>query len=67
MALDESIDGLEKLESNGIQAYIDPKLREFLIQFGSINIDFVIHNEAGGFTIRAGSPDSSCSSCGGTC
>ena len=34
MALDESISELDKLESNGITAYIDPNLHKALEQFG---------------------------------
>jgi hypothetical protein len=62
MTLDESTDGLEQLESNGVTAFIDPNLKGALAQFGDINVDFIT-NEAGnsGFTIRAGSPD--CGSC----
>ena len=65
MALEESIDGLEKIEANGVSAYIDPNLKAFLNQFGSINVDF-IQREVGssGFTIKVGSGDSGCSSCG---
>jgi hypothetical protein len=63
MTLEESTDGLDQIESNGITAYIDSNLKGSLTQFGEINVDFVT-NESGnsGFTIRAGSPD--CGSCG---
>lgn len=67
MALDESIDGMEKMESNGIVAYIEPRLKEFLSQYGSINIDFVDQITGKGFTIRAGEPSGDCGSCSGTC
>ena len=53
MALEESIDGLEKIEANGVSAYIDPNLKAFLNQFGSFNVDY-IQREVGnsGFTIK---------------
>ncbi len=41
MTLEESIEGMTKLESNGINAYIDADLRKNLDQLGKINIDFV--------------------------
>lgn len=69
MALDESIDNLDKLESNGITAYIDPNLHQALEQFGPISVDYVQRPDgSGGYMIRAGnggdcSPDK-CSSCG---
>ena len=69
MALDESVDKLEKLEDNGITAYIDPNLKEALSQFGHINIDFVRRPDgSGGYMIRAGEPgdcsQSGCEGCG---
>lgn len=68
MALDESTDGLERMESNGIEAFIEPKLKEFLSQYGSINIDFVDQITGKGFTIRAGEPGATdCGSCSGSC
>ena len=67
MALDEPTDDMEKLESNGIEAFIEKKLKDFLGQYGSINIDFVNHPTGSGFTIKAGKDDPDCSSCGGTC
>jgi len=55
MALDESVDGLEKLESNGITAYIDPRLKDQLGKFGDIQVDFIT-NQMGqsGYTIKIG-------------
>ncbi len=41
MALEESQSTLEKLESNGIEAYIDPGLHRLVSQRGNIYIDFV--------------------------
>ncbi len=61
MALDESTDGLENLEANGISAYIDPKLHVELKKIGDINIDYVVQPGGAGYTIRAGEP----SDCGG--
>lgn len=54
MALDESTDGLEQLSSNGISAYIDPKLREYLDKIGDINIDFLVNEYGSGYSVRVG-------------
>lgn len=57
MALDESIGNLDKLEDNGITAYIDANLKNALEQFGAINIDYVTRPDGtGGYLIRAGQP-----------
>ena len=69
MALDESINELEKLESNGITAYIDPGLHKALEQFGQINIDYITRPDgSGGYMIKAGQPgdcsESGCDGCG---
>jgi len=57
MALDESIGNLDKLEDNGITAYIDPNLKNALEQLGAINIDYVTRPDGGGgYMIRAGQP-----------
>ena len=65
MTLDESISELEKLESNGIIAYIDPKLRQAMEQFGQINIDFISRPDGtGGYMIKAGQPGD-CAESGG--
>jgi hypothetical protein len=67
MALDESTEGLEKLTSNGISAYIDPGLKKFIDKVGAINVDFVDQGDGQrGFTVRAGNPEE-CgpSDCGG--
>lgn len=55
MALDESTDGLKKFESNGITAYMDPRLAEFLAPHGDIKVDFV-NNPMGqsGYSIKIG-------------
>lgn len=69
MTLEESINELEKMESNGITAYIDPKLRQAMEQLGQINIDFVSRPDGtGGYMIKAGQPgdcsESGCDGCG---
>lgn len=65
MALDESTDGLEELTSNGVSAYIDPKLNEYLTQIGDIKIDFISNEHGSGYTIKVG--DSSCDKTGCSC
>ena len=65
MALEESIDGLHQLDSNGVTAYIDPKLKSFLEQFGQINVDFVSSMGRSGFTVQAGQ-GGDCGSCSGS-
>lgn len=40
MALEESVDGLQKLEANGIVTYIDGDLLEQISLRGAIYIDF---------------------------
>lgn len=66
MALDESTDGLEMLESNGVTAWIEPKLKEAVGQLGDISIDYV-EREFGpsGYAISVGScGDCSSGGCG---
>jgi hypothetical protein len=65
LALDESVNGLEVLESNGIEAHIDPGLKEFLTQYGEISIDFVDRtgDGGGGYLVSVGKG----SNCGGGC
>ena len=41
MALEESVEDLEKMESNGITAYIQSSLREYASGLGRISIDYV--------------------------
>jgi hypothetical protein len=67
MALDESSDSLDELESNGIKAYIDPRLKEQLDQMGDIFVDYQDHGiGARGFSIRVGeSGDCSAGGCEG--
>lgn len=64
MALEESTDGLEKLESNQVAAFIDPGLKNHLTQFGEINIDFVT-NDTGqsGYRIALGQDPCSSGKC----
>jgi Fe-S cluster assembly iron-binding protein IscA len=62
LALDESVEGLEKLEANGVAAYIDPGLKEFLVQYGEINIDYVKRQMGGGYVVSAGKPGGNCGS-----
>ncbi len=63
MALDESTENLQELESNGVTAYIDPKVLEHLKQYGDIKVDYVVRPDAAGYMISVG--DSDCSSGGG--
>jgi len=64
MALDESIDGLEKMESNGVEAYIDPGLKEFLQQFEGISVDYVQRGNMAGFAVSVGQGGGDCASKG---
>ena len=64
LALDESVDGLEQLESNGISAWIDPGLKEFLSQYGEINVDYVERDIGpGGYVVSVGKPGANCGGC----
>ena len=66
MALEESIDGMEKLQSNGITAWIDTKLKTFLVQQGKITVDYRRDDfGGGGYILTAGDKDCSggCSGC----
>ena len=65
MALDESTDNLEQLESNGIAAFIDPKVLKHLEQQGDIKIDYVTRPEGSGYQISVGNPDCSAGGCKG--
>jgi Fe-S cluster assembly iron-binding protein IscA len=71
LALDESTENLDKIESNGINAFIDPNLLKFIENYGDINIDFVNpEGGQGGFMIKlsnagdCGTGEGGCSSCG---
>ncbi len=66
LALEESTQDLEKLESNGINAFVDPKLKQLLKQLGKINIDYISNALQGsGFSIKVG--NGSCGSGGCSC
>jgi hypothetical protein len=66
MALDESTDGLEKLDSNGIIVYVDPRLKEHLVKFGEVKVDYITDQGGkSGYTISIG--DSSCGPESGGC
>jgi hypothetical protein len=68
MALDESVDGLEELMSNGITAYIDGSVKEFVEQQGGLHIDFVDRGIAGGgYTVTVGQPGQSSGCDTGSC
>ena len=68
LALEESTEGLEMLESNTIKAYLDSNLIEFLNQNGSINIDYQNHaGGRGGFLITVGENNCNPGSCGSDC
>ena len=64
MTLDESVDELDQLESNGVKAYIDPRLKTELAKLGDIYVDFIT-NEAGqsGYVVRVGEPGAGCAGC----
>jgi len=62
LALEESVDGLEKLESNGIAAYIEQGLNEYLKNIGNINIDYISNDPGpGGYRVTIG--EKSCGDC----
>lgn len=68
MALEESIEGLEMIESNNITAYIEPKLKEYLTQLGKVTIDYASSAMGGGYRIMIGEGgDCSSGGCGGSC
>lgn len=62
MALEESIDGMEKLESNGVTAWIDKKLMDFIVKLGTVTIDYRRDTHGGGYIITAGEAN-----CSGGC
>jgi len=65
MALDEKTDGLNEITSNGIKAYIDPKLAEYLTKIGDIKVDYVTNERGSGYTIRVGDAACGLGSCEG--
>jgi hypothetical protein len=65
MALDESTNGMDKLESNGVTAYIDSQLNKQLASMGDINVDYIF-NESGpsGYRIVIGESKCDSGQCG---
>jgi hypothetical protein len=65
MTLEESIDGLDRLESNGVIAWIDPKVNAYVAQLGDINIDFVDDGSRRGYVLTTGKSGdgSNCDGC----
>ncbi len=66
MTLEESIDGLEKVESNGVTAWIDPRVNEYVAKLGGINVDFIDDGGRRGYVLTTGNPGDK-SNCGGGC
>jgi len=61
MALEESIDGLEKLESSGMATYIAPELREYLGPDAQIVVEHVTREWGGsGLVIRLANQNGDC-------
>ena len=68
MALEESTEGLEKVESNSINLYLDKNLKEFLEQSGTVTIDYRSYpSGGGGYMITVGSGCGDSGGCGGSC
>jgi len=66
MTLHASTGELQKIESNGVEAYMDPKALEYINkQFGDINVDFVTRDEGSGHMVTVG--DGSAGECGSGC
>lgn len=61
MTLYDTKEGLEKLESSGITAYIDPKLNDYLKGIGDIKVDYIDQPDNSGYTIRVG--EGNCGDC----
>ncbi|MCP4634320.1 MAG: hypothetical protein GY855_15445 [candidate division Zixibacteria bacterium] len=61
MALEESVEGMQKFDSNGISTYINPELYEQVSNTGDINIDYVEDSWGSkGFTIATGTKSGNC-------
>jgi hypothetical protein len=61
MALEESVDGLVKLEASGVTAHVEATFSKYIEGQGGIHIDHVGHESGGGgFMVTMGSA----SSCG---
>ena len=68
MALEESVDGMEKIESNGISAYLETSLKEYVAQLGKITVDYRKNAMGqGGYSITLGDGDGGCGSGGCSC
>lgn len=65
MALDDSTDGLVELNSNQINAYIEPKLKEYLDQIGEIKVDYITNEHGEGYKISVGDSDCGAGGCAG--
>jgi len=68
LALDDAVENFQKLESNGVTAYIEPNLHKETEKMGDITIDFVT-NDLGqtGYKIFVGEPGGGCGSCSCGC
>lgn len=66
MTLEESVDGLERIENNDIVAHVDSTLSDMLNGTGRRNIDYVDQSGRRGYTVTMGDgcPPNSCSSGG---
>jgi len=59
MALEESVDGLVKMEANGVTAHVEATFSKYIEGQGGIHIDHVGHDsDGGGFTVTMGSAGS---------
>jgi hypothetical protein len=66
MALEESVDDMDKMEANSISIYIDKQLSGFIEQNGKINIDFQEYpSGGGGYLITVG--EHGAHNCSGSC
>lgn len=56
---------MEKLESNGITAWIDKRLKDFLVKLGKVTVDYRRDEVGGGYILTAGDGDCAggCDSC----
>jgi len=64
MALEESVENLEKMMINSINIYIDSQLKSFLEQNGKINIDFKEYPTGGGGYLITVGEQSAYNGCG---
>lgn len=62
MALEESIEGMEKLESNGVVAYVESGLLTLVKKLGKISVDYRSNPAGGGgYVVTVG--EGGCGSC----